>query len=1299
MTQRKTRYTATLAGIFVALASGMPALADDSEIYLAPVSAAQLVKPNVLLVMDTSISMQAEVMEEVGPYNPAYQYPNLGGSNGCRDDRLYWVDASSADPGDTGAPNCLTGTRTTQWINPSANKCSQSFTALANNGTWYDPNDKLAHWRGGSSKTWGDLRTTNNSANSAPVECQLDQGVHGDTNASTNRYIRQNSTCGSGDTTGCYSNAASYGNWGSRKRYRLYSGRYLNWLHSPGIPSGQTRIEVAIDAAKSMVDSSNSMRIGLMQMSRRGPGTWPALRDIDDDGEGGMVLKEIADVATNGTSIKAAIDALDASTYTTSAETFYEATQYFRGGAVEYGLTSGLYDGGFTSKPSVAASRKPSPNQNEYLSPMQYKCQRNYMIFISDGVPRGDRTVEAPTNRVNALPGWNAAVGQSGCDGDVDGPSGYGDPDGGGRCLDDIAEYLANADLNTTLDGKQNVITYTVGFSEEVDGEDFLKEVADDSYDKADTSEDAPKGQFFQANTSIQLNEVLKSIKIEMEKRNASFTSPTVSVDAFNRTRNNDKIYMSVFQTDTIDRWHGNLKKYKIANQVLVDQNGAGAVDTVSGSATEGKFKSTAQSYWSETVDGGNAVEGGAASNLPAPGSRKIYSNLVSGSLTAANNAFDSSNVLITDTMLNVTSDPDKSTLMNWVRGVDVRDQDSDGNVTEQRFRLGDPIHTRPVTVTYAAQAVDDDDDDEDGTVVFTATNEGMLHAVDANTGVELWSFLPKELMGRLKSLYNATSSTQHSYGIDGDIRLLKYDVLGDGAVDGDDKVYLFFGLRRGGSYYYGLDVTDKNNPSLLWVKGATDLPGLGQAWSTPTVARVKMQANLTKPASNAFADQHIVLIFGGGYTNNQENYSYSADTEGNALFMLDAQTGNLLWRAGTDAGANLQLNSSGNTMNNAIPSDVAVIDFDGDSFADRMYVGDMGGRIWRFDITSGAAPNSLVTGGVIARLGAADVSGATITDTRRFYNRADVSLVADRGSAPYFNIAIGSGYRGHPLHKATQDRFYGIRDFKPFTKLSQATYNTNAASALTNASLEDVTSDDESATVTASSLGWRFDLGASGAGEKVLAESTTIAGNTVFSSYTPPSATVLPCETNSFGSSRVYTVRTQDGAAINENRSESVVVEGIPSAVTVVLGDPAPDSTETRDTDGDGTPDILDNDDDDDGILDVDDDDIDGSASLDSDGDGIPNIFDDDNDNDDIKDKDDDDLDNDGVLNDVDDDMDGDGILNDEDLDKDGNGRPDTRNNGPTNELTTCWLGPMKLKQCVQPDSKVRTYWYKPAG
>ena len=104
--------------------------------------------------------------------------------------------------------------------------------------------------------------------------------------------------------------------------------------------------------------------------------------------------------------------------------------------------------------------------------------------------------------------------------------------------------------------------------------------------------------------------------------------------------------------------------------------------------------------------------------------------------------------------------------------------------------------------------------------------------------------------------------------------------------------------------------------------------------------------------------------------------------------------------------------------MNNSIPSDITVLDMNGDTFADRMYFGDMGGQLWRLDIWHGQAPANLVSGGLLAALGAGSSRTPTDADARRFYYAPDVAVVTPRGSAPYLNIAIGSGYRGHPLDK-----------------------------------------------------------------------------------------------------------------------------------------------------------------------------------------------------------------------------------------------------------------------------------------
>jgi len=379
-------------------------------------------------------------------------------------------------------------------------------------------------------------------------------------------------------------------------------------------------------------------------------------------------------------------------------------------------------------------------------------------------------------------------------------------------------------------------------------------------------------------------------------------------------------------------------------------------------------------------------------------------------------------------------------------------------------------------------------------------TNDGMLQALDMSTGAELWSFIPHDMMARLASLLEDSVVAERSYGVDGDVRIFKYDVDDDGVIETGDRMYVLFGFGRGGSTYYALDVTSRETPVLLWKKTATDLPMLGQAWSAPTITRVNVNST-----SQTDPQKHVV-IFGAGYDTSQENYTYNTDGVGNGVYMLELKTGNLLWSAGiTGSSANWKHPF----MNNSIPSDITVLDINGDGYSDRMYFGDMGGRIWRLDIWHGQTPANLASGGLMATLGAGHLSSPTAADARRFYYAPDVALVTPRGSAPYFNIAIGSGYRGHPLDTTIRDRFYSIRDYLPFTKRTNTSFNSGNWSPIEDGDLVNVTTDVDTA-VAASASGWKIDLAEGGStwrGEKVLGEAVTANGVIFFPTFTPTGA------------------------------------------------------------------------------------------------------------------------------------------------------------------------------------------------
>jgi hypothetical protein len=150
-------------------------------------------------------------------------------------------------------------------------------------------------------------------------------------------------------------------------------------------------------------------------------------------------------------------------------------------------------------------------------------------------------------------------------------------------------------------------------------------------------------------------------------------------------------------------------------------------------------------------------------------------------------------------------------------------------------------------------------------------------------------------MLGRLVELYRNPAVGERNYGLDGDIRVLKFDVNQDGIVDASagDRVWLFFGMRRGGRHYYALDVTQRDAPRWRWSIGPAELPGIGETWSTPTIARVRVGGGATQNGEN------FVLIFGGGYDDAQENYQYTTDTSGHRIYMVDAASGQRLWFAG----------------------------------------------------------------------------------------------------------------------------------------------------------------------------------------------------------------------------------------------------------------------------------------------------------------------------------------------------------------------------------------------------------------
>ncbi len=1038
--------TGIVFGLTLAVLSGAPAVADDTELLLvAPTDPSQL-KPNVIFILDTSGSMTTE-QQTSAPYDPNADYSAYGT---CDANLLYYNDGA-------GIPVCDAGN--TQVIAKTAFHCADATVQIDDVGAY---TGVLVQHRSGATgaKEWLELQPGNSSD---AVECESDSGIHGQVGAIDPARVYAASGAGpSNPWTSDPAQEISWGSSGANVTYKIHDGNYLNYRNDPTTRT-MSRSDIMKEATKAVLNSVNDMNVGLMRFNNT---------------EGGVVIRAPIDLDANRTQILAEIDALNADGWTPLSETLFENALFWMGLPGHYASTISEH----TTDPNALAVTAPAPI---YRRPDMLSCSKNFNVLITDGQPTED--VGTP-GLLGQLPGYSTVVGRTGCTGT-----------GNGACLDDVGEYLANVDVHPTLNGRQSVITHTIGYDIDLP---IL----------ADTAR-LSGGQYLLADDTESLVAALTEVVSQVNERTLSFSAPAVSVNTFNRTRNLNNVYITMFGARGAAHWPGNLKGYRIENGVIVDANGADAVDPASGF-----FYQTARSFWTTgQADGNDVRRGGAAQQLPTPANRRLFTNNgFDNNLAGASNAISTGNINAFNAVdFGLTAaTPTVDQVIRWMRGEDVQDVDNNP-LTTQRFAMGDPLHSRPAAVVYGGTA------QNPIAVVYVATNDGYLHAMDAATGQELWSYVPKDLLPRMANLYEDPEMKYKLYGLDGDIVPILRDVDRDGQIEplDGDLALILFGMRRGGFKYRMLDVTDRNNPVIVWERAVDDA---GQSWSAPVVTRMDIAGS----GQNAFK---AVVVVGGGYDRVHDTAAYNdtPDGVGAGIHVLDLFTGATLWRAGhTSSTADLKIDK----MTKSIPTRVKVLDINGDSFADRMYAADMGGQVWRFDVTNGNPAASLAAGGVIARLGAEGINNPTPADTRRFYNSPDVAMFKDpRQNRRFIAVSIGSGYRAHPLDQSAVDRFYSLRDPNVFNSLTQQQYDNFVPFA--EADLVEV-SGQVNSVITAQDAGWMLTLPDN---QMVLAESVTFNNEVFFVSFTPDTIGAAACRAGQ-GTNFLYRVSILNGDPIMDD-------------------------------------------------------------------------------------------------------------------------------------------------------------------
>lgn len=1084
----------TSAGVLLALICGSPAVADDTELLLVSPNLAVTPKPNILFIIDSSGSM--DTLEETREIYD-YTQPYAGGAEPCDANYLYWSELKSIPP------SC-SDSNVKRFLKTSF-LCAEAKRRIEGIGSY---RDTFVQFRDGTSGSPGGLDATRwqqlEPGNAGDiVECKTDRTQHGD-GVDTSAVYAQKGGNITEPFTDDQSLEVSWTSWPTNQSITVYDGNYLNYRENPTLVDRQ-RIDIVKDVSKAVLNSISDVNVGIMRFN---------------DNEGGPVILDIQDLDTNRTAIVNAINGIGADGATPVSEAFYEAALFWRGMPANYGESINEHD----TDPAALSSTDPAAEV--YEAPQTPVCAKNFNVVLTDGRPNNN---EDTITLVNNLPDWFATNGYTGCTFTND-----------GDCLDDIANYLHNVDISTDT-GEQNVTTHTIGFAIDL-------EILENTATRGG-------GDYFLADDVESLTIALLEIVNDITDRSLSFAAPAVAVNTFNRTQNLNNLYMTTFAAREKYHWPGNLKKYGIADGVIVDKYGDPAVDPATG-----LFYGTATSDWSSDGDGSDVEQGGALENLPGPAERKLYTNNTSNNLIDATNALVASNAgsfsLADFGLTGADGEPTKDELIRWALGEDVQDEDTNPATTVRTKTMGDPLHSQPTAVVYGGTA------DNPDLVVYMATNDGYLHAIDGSDGSELWAFIPKEHLPNLPSAYINADSPFKNYGIDGDVVSITADRDQDGVIEpgDDDFVYLIFGMRRGGNAYYALDVTNRNSPKVLW---RTSAPEFGQTWSKPTVARV----DINDPGLN---DDKAVVVVGGGYDNAHDTLPNpaTADAQGAGVFFLDLESGAVLWRAGADSDANLELPGTTEPgLTRSIPSQVRVIDLNGDSLADRMYAADMGGQILRFDITNGNQPDDLVTGGVIAQLGAEGNSPASFVDTRRFYNTPDVSLFNDNvQNRRFIAISIGSGYRAHPLDDTNADRFYSIRDRAVFNSLTQDQYND--FTPITEADLVEV-SGQVGTTIGPDDAGWMLTLPDN---QKVLSTSATFNNEIFFVAFSAATEEAQSCEAG-LGKNFLYRIAVANGDPIadldgelpenvDDLRVETLSQGGIAPSPTFLFPSPDADCT-----------------------------------------------------------------------------------------------------------------------------------------
>jgi len=765
-----------------------------------------------------------------------------------------------------------------------------------------------------------------------------------------------------------------------------------------------TRITAAREIARDVIYQTNSdcpafqgdcgvyedrVRFGVAQFHR--------------SSHGGFVRAEVDEYSSNQSDIDDAIRSLDAQTGTPLGETLFKLYTYFmprnssdrpygqdgttRFPGYDYNMTNGDYTSTTSDRPD---------------DPVTEPCQKNFVIMITDGEPTSDNFSTSGSNTQGFSSFDPNLIGDYAPDlaGDPDigadatpevGSPPWGSSAGSGY-LDDIAAFMQQNDCRPDYPGETNVVdVYTVGFGTLGPVNSLLKKTAD-----------AGNGLFFSGNQAETLTEALVSSIQDIISKSQGFSAATVPAA---RTSDGGNLYTTLFQpTSARPFWPGLLRSYKITvSGEIHDSTGACALTDLADPAicAGGTFLSedVAPPFWNAAneMPGANSRNlrislAGAPGQIVADFDHGVTEADLGGSLGSVSSYPPAASVV-------ATTDLDEAVVSylagcEWGTGMTAAGADDfSGCVDRTRIvngvsradRLGDIFHSNPVVigpprsfineVSYGQFASDVTYRHRDRMIV-TGANDGFLHGFNAGvyraltlnydegTGVEQFAFMPWGAREKVMNLAK-DDATLHPLTVDGspavaDVWIDSNSDPADAKLATEWKTVLVTGMREGAEHYLALDMTNPaavGYPGYMWEfpleSDATWRSYIGETWSQPVITRVRMER------ANGDIEELWVAIVGFGYDptsdpNDAAQYNL-ASTKGRGIMMIDVNTGLPV------AARKFGTLSTGDVadMLYAMPSSPGVLDFNQDGFADVIYIGDLGGNVWKWVVRSPGTANA----------------------------------------------------------------------------------------------------------------------------------------------------------------------------------------------------------------------------------------------------------------------------------------------------------------------------------------------------